>query len=160
MSAKDEELVIPTDLVTHYEKAQSHVEHAVWDAWTSEFVIELIERIARLTEDRKARPVFSGERMVASLNIAGNAVDLHFAMEICGAVQGRGPLYQFVCVACRTESPRGRNEWASKNTFLDDADEETRERLNAAMVEASEHARMHELIAAWAAKILQPGPTV
>jgi hypothetical protein len=96
---------------------------------------------------------------VIDLELAGEVVRLHFVLEPCGSIEDRGHLYHFVCEACRNENPRLRDEWVSKTTFIDEPAEDMLERMRKAIGEMQDHARAHEIIGAWAAKILRPAPT-
>lgn len=94
--------------------------------------------------------------MTAPVELAGEKLDLVFALELCGIVQhAKARLLHYVCEACRTENVRGRDEWVSSD-FPDDVDsQESIDRAQIAFDEVKAHVRAHEIIGAWAAKILE-----
>lgn len=96
------------------------------------------------------------ENQKKTLQIAGREFEIEIAHELCGSIPERGHLYQLVCVSCREQNARGRDEWVSKATFLDSTDPDMVERFQAALDELAEHVHMHEVIGEWAAKVLLP----
>lgn len=97
------------------------------------------------------------EQCTAPISIGDRTYEIAFAIEPCGSIEGRGHLYQYVCVQCREQNPRGRDEWVS-SAFPDDMQPDAIERAEAAFQGVQAHVRAHEIIGAWVMAELEKQP--